>query len=75
MEKLKETFNKERADWETEKAGLTKKAEDAEAALKPVVEELTGLKRQINAMNSVVFGEYPHMKFFQSIISYQRPVY
>ena len=75
MEKLKETFNKERADWETEKAGLTKKAEDAEAALKPVVEELTGLKWQINAMTSTVFGQYPHMKFFQSIISYQRPVY
>jgi len=64
MEKLKETFNKERADWDTEKAGLTKKAEDAEATLKPVVEELTGLKRQINAMTSAVFGEYPHMKFF-----------
>ena len=45
MEKLKETFNKERADWETEKAGLTKKAEDAKAALNPEVEELTGLKR------------------------------
>ena len=25
MEKLKETFNKERADWETEKAGLIKR--------------------------------------------------
>ena len=57
MEKLKETFNKERADWETEKAGLIKKAEDAEAALKPVVEELTGLKWQINAMTSAVFGK------------------
>ena len=44
MEKLKETFNKEHADWETKKAGLTKKAEDAEAALKPEVEELTDLK-------------------------------
>lgn len=38
MEKLKESFNKERADWETEKDGLTKKSEDAEAALKPVVD-------------------------------------
>ena len=74
MEKLKETFNKERADWETEKASLTKKAEDAEAALKPVVEELTGLKRQINAMTCVVFGEYPHMKFFQFIIPHQWPI-
>ena len=63
MEKLKETFNKERADWETEKAGLTKKAEDAEAALKLVVEELTGLKRQINAMTSAMFGKYPLVQF------------
>ena len=62
MEKLKETFNKERADWETEKAGLTKKAEDGEAALKPVVEELNGLKRQIDAMTSDVFGKYLYDK-------------
>ena len=75
MEKLKETLNKERADWETEKASLTKKAKDAEGALKPVVEEPTGLKRQINAMTSAVFGEYPHMKFFQFIIFYRWPVY
>ena len=75
MEKLKEAFNKEQADWGTKKTGLQKRAKDAEAALKPVVEELTGLKRQINAMTCVVFGEYPHMKFFQSIISYQRPAY
>ena len=63
MERLKETFNKERADWETEKDGLTKKAEEAEAALKPVVEELTGLKRQINAMTSAVFGKCPLVQF------------
>ena len=56
MEKLKETFNKEHADWETEKAGLTRKAEDAEAALKPMVDGLTGLKRQIDAMTSAIFG-------------------
>ena len=58
MEKLKETFTKDRANWESEKTGLTKRAEDAEAALKPVVDELTGLKRQINTMNSAVFGKY-----------------
>ena len=75
MEKLKETFKKEHADWETEKVALAKRAEDAEAALKLVVEEPTGLKWQINAMTSAVFGEYPHMKFFQSVISYQIPVY
>ena len=70
MEKLKETFNKERADWETEKANLTKRAEDAKAALKPVVDELTGLKRQINAMTSTVFGKYLLMLFVQFMRSY-----
>ena len=63
MERLKETFNKERADWETEKAGLTKKAEDAEAALKSVVEELTSLKRQINSMTSTVFCKCSLVQF------------
>ena len=65
MEKLKESFNKDRANWETEKSGLTKRAEDAEAALKPVVDELAGLKRQINAMTSAIFGKYLLMCFAQ----------
>ena len=60
MEKLKESFKKERADWETERATLQKRDEDAEAALNPVVEELTSLKRQINAMTTPVFGKYPY---------------
>ena len=63
MEKLKETFNKQCADGEIEKAGLTRKAEDAEAALKPMVDGLTGLKRQIDAMTSAVFGKYLLMSF------------
>ena len=58
MEKLKESFNQDRAAWETEKAGLTKRAVDAEEALKPVAEELAGLKHQINAMTSAIFGKY-----------------
>ena len=70
MEKLKESFNKDRADWETEKAGLTKKAEDAEAALKPVVDELACLKREINAMTSAVFGKYLLVLFIQFIEPY-----
>ena len=70
MEKLKESFNKDRADWEIKKAGLTKKAEDAEAALKPVVDELAGLKRQINAMTSAVFGKYLLMQFVQFMKPY-----
>ena len=57
MEKLKEGFNKERAVWEAEKSALIKRAENAEAALKPVVDELTGVKRQIHAMTTAVFGK------------------
>ena len=69
MEKLKETFKKERADWGIEKTALQKRAEDAEATLKPVAEELTGLKRQINAMAAAIFGKYPHLKFSTYSIS------
>ena len=57
MEKLKEGFNKERAVWETEKSALIKRAKKAEAALKPVVDELTGVKRQTHAMTATVFGK------------------
>ncbi|KAM3372331.1 hypothetical protein ACQJBY_019300 [Aegilops geniculata] len=56
MEKLKESFNKERADWETEKSALRKRAKDAEATLKPVKDKLTSVKRQIHAMTAAVFG-------------------
>ena len=68
VEKLKEDFKKERADWDIEKITLQKRAEDAEAALKPVAEELTSLKRQINAMTTAVFGKYPRFKFSPYII-------
>ena len=57
MEQLKEGFKTEHANWETEKNALLKRAEDAESALKPVAEELTGLKRQVNAMTYAVFGK------------------
>lgn len=56
-EQLKEGFKKERADWATEKAALTKRAENAEAALKPVVDELTAVKRQIHSMTAAIFGK------------------
>ena len=59
MEQLKEWFKFERANWDTKKAGLLKRAEDAESALKPVAEELRGLKCQVNAMTSAIFGKYP----------------
>ena len=58
MEQLKDGFKNERTNWETEKAALLKRAEDAEAALKPVAEELTGLKHQVDAMTSAIFGKY-----------------
>ena len=58
MEQLKDGFKNERVSWETEKAALLKRAEDAEAALKPVEEEPTGLKHQVNAMIAAVFGKY-----------------
>ena len=47
----------EHANWDTEKGTLLKQAEDAESALKPVAEELTGLKHQVNAMTSAIFGK------------------
>ena len=56
-EQLKEGFKKERADWATEKAALIKRAENAEAALKPVVDELTTVKRQVHAMTAAIFGK------------------
>ena len=58
MEQLKEWFKSERANWDTEKGTLLKRVEDAESALKPVAEELSGLKCQVNAMTSAVFGKY-----------------
>ena len=58
MERLKEEFKTERANWDTEKDTLLKWAEDAESALKPMAEELSGLKRQVNAITSAVFGKY-----------------
>ena len=47
MEQLKEGFKTERANWETERNALVKRAEDAESALKPMAEKLTGLKHQV----------------------------
>ena len=57
MEQLKEGFKKERADWATEKSALIKRAEDAEAALKPVTDELTSIKRHVHAMTTAIFGK------------------
>ena len=68
MEQLKEGFKGKQADWEAEKATLLKRTEDAKAALKPVTEELTGLKRQINAMTSAEFGKYLFHDLYLTIL-------
>ena len=47
----------QRAGWETEKTALLKRAEDAEATLKPVTEELSGLKQHVNQMTAAIFGK------------------
>ena len=69
MEQLKKSSKTKRANWETERAALLKRAEDAEAALKPVEEELMGLKHQVNSMTAAVFGKYFIMTYFCSTIN------
>ena len=54
---MKKEFSTERTGWETEKAALLKRAEGAEATLKPVTDELSGLKYQINSMTTAIFGK------------------
>ena len=54
IEGLKRDFSTERTGWDTEKAALLKIAEGAEAALKPVTDELSGLKHQIKCMTSAI---------------------
>lgn len=57
IEQLKQNFDTDKNGWETGKVALLKRAEDDEAALKPVTEELSGLKQQINIMSSAIFGK------------------
>ena len=40
VEQLKQSFNADKAGWETEKVALLKRVENAEAALKPMTNEL-----------------------------------
>jgi hypothetical protein len=56
-EKIKAKFDTERATWDTEKAALVKRAEDAENQLKSVTEELSGLKGHISQMTAAIFGK------------------
>ena len=56
-EKLKNGFNAEKKSWADEKTALTQHAKTAEAALKEVTAELTGLKNRVSQMVSAIFGE------------------
>ena len=57
IEQFKQSFSADKISWETEKTALLKRAEDAEAALKPMTDELSGLTHQINSMTSAIFGK------------------
>lgn len=46
-----------KAAFKEEKAALLKRAEEAEAKLEPVTEELSALKRHITNMTVAIFGK------------------
>ena len=54
---LEKDFKADRKSWETDKAALLKRVEEAETALKPVAGELSGLKCQINIMSATIFSK------------------
>ena len=54
---MKVGFDAERATWESDKATLVKRAEEAEAQLKQVIDELAGLKHHIIHMTTTIFGK------------------
>ena len=56
-EKLKTSFDAEKKSWADEKTLLIQRAETAEAALKEVTTELTGLKNRVSQMVSAIFGK------------------
>jgi hypothetical protein len=55
--KVKAAFETERATFETKKAALIKRAEDAEGQLKAVTKELDWLKCHITQMTQATFGK------------------
>jgi hypothetical protein len=57
MKKIKANFDAKRSAFETEKAALLKRAEDTKNQLKPVTEELVGLKQHISQMSAAIFGK------------------
>ena len=68
IEQLKQNFSTDKTGWETEKAALLKRAEDAEAALKLATDELSGLRHQINSMTPAIFGKQQKILPFTQII-------
>ena len=58
IEQRKQNFNTDKDGWETKKVALLKREEEAEAALKLVTDELSGLKQQITNMSLAIFGKY-----------------
>lgn len=59
MEKVKASFDTERVAFETEKAALIKRAEEAESWLAVETQELQGLKHHITNMTVAIFGTPP----------------
>ena len=57
QEKLKKKFETERKAWADEKTALLSRAEQAEAALTERTAELSGLKRHVSQMVSIIFGK------------------
>ena len=57
IEQLKQNFNTDKDGWENKKMALLKRAEEAEATLKPVTDELSGLQQQINNMSLAIFSK------------------
>ena len=58
LEKMKSAGDAEKTAWETEKTALVNRAEAAESQLKPVAEELSGLKHHITQMSAAIFGKF-----------------
>ena len=65
---LKKYFEEERTTFEVQKKDMEKRVQDAEGALNPVTEELTGLKKQIELMTSAIFGKYNLNSWFTPVM-------
>ena len=57
IKKIKAGFDAERTAWETHKAALLKRTEEAKKQLKLVTHELAGLKQHIPHITATIFGK------------------